>query len=101
METSLGVMLGILMIELGGLLVLTAKGNQVLERILHKFDKTNGGSDPHQGTHVLTNFCVWKWEGKWRLIENRCQPGFEPGDPPHRAGAMPNEIVRKPAVRKP
>lgn len=100
METSLALMLGVLMVELGALLVLTAKGNNVLEQILHKL-RANGGSDPHQGTHMLTNYCVWKWEGKWRLIENKCQPGFQPGDPPQRPGAIPNEIVRKPAVRKP
>lgn len=99
MDTLTSVVSAVLIIELGGLLFLNFKHTQHLEKIAKKLCPDDG-IDPHRGQHGMTNFCVWKWEDGWRVIENKCQPGFEPGDPPPRPGAMPNEIVRRPAVRR-
>ena len=55
--------------------------------------------DQHQQPFAMTNYCTWKHEnGRWQVIENRCQTGFVCGDPPSRAPGYQNEIVRKPAV---
>jgi hypothetical protein len=52
------------------------------------------------GQGMMMNYSTWKYEaGRWRMIENRLEEGFETGDGPVRPGAYEGEIVRRPAVR--
>lgn len=48
-----------------------------------------------------SNYCIWSFrDGSWQLMEDRSEPGFQPGEPPARAGSYPGETVRQPAVRR-
>jgi hypothetical protein len=100
METLTLLLSAVVVIELGGLLYFAMKGTQLLEQFVPK----KGGpakNGHHHGTHTLTNYSVWKYrDGAWLVIENRCEPGFQPGEPPLRPGSYPNEVVRKPAIRQ-
>jgi hypothetical protein len=88
MGTFTNVLLGIIVVELAGLLYLTWRGDETPD------------DRPHLGQSTMKNYCLWTYrQGKWHMVENRCQPGFQPGDPPSRHGAYPDETVRKPATR--
>jgi hypothetical protein len=89
MEMFTNVLLSILVVE-GGLIAF------MLFKITKKLRPV---SEEHPDRSSLTNYSVWKYDGAWRVVEDRCQPGFHPGDPPSRPGDYPGEIVRKPASR--
>jgi hypothetical protein len=99
MEILTGLMLGVIAIELGALLLLSRKSTAVLEEMAQALAKKYPDPETlHPGGFGLSNFCVWRYrQGQWQVIEDRCGPGFHPGDPPNRAGDYEGEIVRKPA----
>ena len=88
MGTVTNLLLGVIVVELAGMLYLTWRRDYCRE------------DQPHRGHSSMTNYCLWRYrQGQWHLVENRCLPGFQPGDPPARAGTYPDEMVRKPATR--
>jgi hypothetical protein len=88
MEIVTNVLLGIIVVELAGLLHLTWK------------KPTHREESMHPGAWNMTNYCLWTFrQGQWHLVENRCLPGYQPGGPPSRPGDFPEETVRKPAIR--
>jgi hypothetical protein len=91
-----GLMLGVIAIELAALLLFSSRSTAVLDQIACLLARKP--ETLHPGYLELGNFCVWRYrQGQWQVIEDRCGPGFRPGDPPHRSGDYEGEIVRKPA----
>lgn len=96
MQGLVVVMLCLVAGELAWLSLISRKSVLLLQGIQQTLQ---GGG--HPGDTALTNYCVWTFEqDRWRLVEDRSEPGFQIGEPPARAG-YPEETVCMPAVRKP
>ena len=99
-EWQITALLALIVILLGWLVYLAYA---VLEQ-LNRLSLARRPSDPHggycHGISWMTNFSLWKYkDGRWRMVEEKCEQGFRPGDPPRRPGAYEGEVIRRPAVR--